>query len=48
VHLLTREKVVSPDKLVAKAFGPSQPVAPNDTAEHKALNRRIEIKAQLK
>ena len=48
VHLLTREKVVSPDKLVAKAFGPSQPVALNDTAEHRTLNRRIEIKAQLK
>lgn len=48
VHLLTREKVVAPDKLVAKAFGPSQPVAPNDTDEHRALNRRIEIKALLK
>ncbi len=47
VHLLTREKVVSPDKLVAKAFGPSMPVAPNDTEEHRALNRRIEIRAQL-
>lgn len=48
VHLLTREKVVSPDKLVAKALGPSQPVALNDSDEHRARNRRIEIKAQLK
>lgn len=48
VHLLTREKVVSPDKLVAKAFGPSQPVALNDSEAHRALNRRIEIKASIK
>jgi len=48
VHLLTREKVVDGSKLVAKAFGPSQPVAPNDSEEHRAKNRRIEFKAQLK
>ncbi|MDA8132710.1 MAG: flagellar motor protein MotB [Elusimicrobia bacterium] len=48
VHLLTREKVVPPEKLVAKAYGPSTPLYPNDTEEHRALNRRIEIKAQLK
>lgn len=48
VHLLTREKIVPPEKLVAKAFGPSQPVAPNDTDENRRRNRRIEIKAQLK
>ncbi len=48
VHLLTREKVVPGDKLVARAYGPSQPVVLNDTAEHRAKNRRIEIKAQLK
>lgn len=48
VHLLTREKIVPPEKLVAKAFGPSQPVAPNDTEENRRKNRRIEIKAQLK
>jgi len=48
VHLLTREKIVSPDKLVAKALGPSQPVVPNDSDEHRAQNRRIEIRAQLK
>lgn len=48
VHLLTREKIVPPEKLVAKAFGPSQPLFPNDTDEHRAKNRRIEIRAQLK
>lgn len=48
VHLLTREKIVPPEKLVAKAFGPSQPVAANDTDENRRKNRRIEIKAQLK
>ena len=48
VHLLTREKVVSPDKLVARALGPSQPLFPNDSDEHRAKNRRIELRAQLK
>ena len=28
-------------KLTAKGYGQSQPVAPNDTAENKAKNRRI-------
>lgn len=48
LHLLTREKIVPPEKLVAKALGPTQPVVPNDSPEHRARNRRIEIKAQLK
>lgn len=48
VHLLTREKIVPPEKLTAKAMGPSQPVVPNDSPAHRAMNRRIEIKAQLR
>jgi outer membrane protein OmpA-like peptidoglycan-associated protein len=38
------EHGVKRDRLVAKGFGASQPLHPNDTPEHKALNRRTEIK----
>ncbi len=34
---------VDPTRLVAAGFGEFHPVAPNDTAESRALNRRIEI-----
>lgn len=32
------------ERLVAKGYGSSQPVAPNDTPEFKALNRRTEMR----
>ncbi len=32
-----------PQKLQAVAYGPNQPLVPNDTPEHKALNRRVDI-----
>jgi chemotaxis protein MotB len=34
---------VDPSRLVAAGFGEYHPVAPNDTVESRALNRRIEI-----
>lgn len=34
---------VEPRRVSAMGFGPSQPVAPNATAEGRALNRRVEI-----
>ena len=30
-------------RLTAKGYGTSQPIAPNDTEEHRALNRRTEM-----
>ena len=33
-----------PDRLSAVGFGEFRPVAPNDTEEHRALNRRIEVR----
>lgn len=30
-------------RVVVAGFGPSEPVAPNDTAENRKLNRRVEI-----
>jgi len=38
-----QEKGLEPDLLMAAAFGEYRPVASNDTAEGKAMNRRIEI-----
>lgn len=34
---------VDPSRLQAKGYGESMPVAPNDTAENKAKNRRVEL-----
>lgn len=36
-------KGIIADRLVAKGFGPDQPVVPNDTADNRAKNRRIEF-----
>ncbi len=35
---------VNASRLVAKGYGSAQPLMPNDTEAHKALNRRTEIK----
>jgi OmpA-OmpF porin, OOP family len=43
-HLVARG--VSASRLTAIGFGESQPVASNDTEEGRALNRRVELKAQ--
>ena len=32
-----------PVKIQAVGFGSSQPVVPNDSPEHQALNRRVEL-----
>ncbi|TVR09806.1 MAG: OmpA family protein [Salinarimonadaceae bacterium] len=37
---------VDPDRVAAVGYGDARPVAPNDTDENKALNRRIEIVVQ--
>jgi chemotaxis protein MotB len=38
-----RSQGVDPNALSAKGFGETHPVAPNDTAQGRAQNRRIEI-----
>jgi outer membrane protein OmpA-like peptidoglycan-associated protein len=38
------ERGVAPSRLDAKGYAYSQPVAPNDTAEGRAKNRRVEFK----
>jgi len=37
-------KGVAPERMVAKGYGPSQPVAPNTTAAGRAQNRRVELR----
>lgn len=37
-------KGIPVEQLVAKGYGPTQPIAPNTTAKGKALNRRVEFK----
>ncbi len=34
---------IEEDRLIAKGYGPTRPVAPNDTPENRAKNRRVEI-----
>ena len=40
---LTGERGIPPKRLVIKGYGESAPIAPNDTAEGRAKNRRVEI-----
>jgi len=37
-------KGVSADRLEIMGYGPSSPIAPNDTKEGRAMNRRVELK----
>jgi chemotaxis protein MotB len=41
---LLAERGIPPDRMSAVSFGESRPVAPNDTPEGRARNRRIEIR----
>lgn len=34
---------VSPDNMIARGYGADRPIAPNDTPEGKAANRRVEL-----
>ncbi len=34
---------ISPDRLIAKGFGPDRPIAPNENPITRALNRRVEF-----
>ncbi|PIU17675.1 MAG: hypothetical protein COT18_12740 [Elusimicrobia bacterium CG08_land_8_20_14_0_20_59_10] len=43
VELLAARHKIPQERLIAAAYGEYRPVAPNDTAAGRALNRRIEI-----
>ncbi len=44
VRTYLASKGVSPDRMVAKGYGASQPVAPNTTVAGRAQNRRVELR----
>jgi outer membrane protein OmpA-like peptidoglycan-associated protein len=37
------DKGIAADRLAAEGIGPDRPVAPNDTPENRARNRRVEF-----
>lgn len=44
IRLLLMANGIEPNKIDSVGFGSSQPLMPNDTLEHRALNRRISIR----
>lgn len=42
VHMLNKDSIL-PKRFAATGFGQSRPRGPNDTPEHRAANRRVEI-----
>jgi len=43
VHELLKDNKLSPDRFLVEGHGDAHPLAPNDTAENRALNRRVEL-----
>lgn len=43
LRYFAEEKSISPERLMATGYGEYRPVAPNDTPEGRALNRRVDI-----
>jgi outer membrane protein OmpA-like peptidoglycan-associated protein len=44
MNYLVKSLGISPERLTAQGYGPSQPIASNDNAEGRALNRRVDFK----
>jgi outer membrane protein OmpA-like peptidoglycan-associated protein len=44
VRAYLAQRGVSPDRMVARGYGPDQPIATNQTAEGRAQNRRVELR----
>lgn len=42
-NYLLKDGVLSPTKIIARGYGASDPVAPNDTPDGRKLNRRTEV-----
>lgn len=48
VHCLLESGRIAPHRISAEGFGDSRPLAANDTPDHRARNRRVEISIELK
>ncbi len=44
VRAYLASKGVAPDRMIARGYGPTQPVAPNTTPAGRAQNRRVELR----
>jgi chemotaxis protein MotB len=47
VHYLSKMKFADPGRIELRAYADTQPIAPNDTRENRAKNRRIEINVSI-
>ncbi|MBO9668767.1 MAG: OmpA family protein, partial [Bdellovibrio sp.] len=43
VRYLTKYQKMDPKRFISISYGDQKPIVPNDTDEHKAMNRRIEL-----
>ena len=43
LRYLINKGYITPEKISAVGYGPYRPIVPNDTPEHRALNRRIDV-----
>lgn len=43
LRLLEEEKTIKSNRLSASGYGPTRPIAPNNSSENKAKNRRVDI-----
>jgi OOP family OmpA-OmpF porin len=44
VRAYLAQRGVSPDRMVARGYGPDQPIATNQTRDGRAQNRRVELR----
>lgn len=47
VHYLAETRFTDPSRIEIRAYADTQPIAPNDSAENRAKNRRIEINLSI-
>ncbi len=43
LHELSKDSIIDKERFEIKAFADTRPLAPNDTAKNRALNRRVEV-----